>query len=240
MRIRRSARLVTGLAIPLAIAFGCETRDNRDSEASASAAALGVPPQSDQDKTLYALGAMMGRTLERFSLTESEWVWVAQGAADRALGRETAVDPESHQAQIQAMFQERTGPSPESLAVHQKFLDEQASSEGAQRTASGLIITELVAGSGESPGPTDAVEVHYHGTLPDGTVFDSSVDRDQRANFPLNRVIPCWTEGVGLMKVGGKSRLVCPAEIAYGPRGSGKIPPNSPIVFEVELFSIGN
>ena len=94
-------------------------------------------------------------------------------------------------------------------------------------------------GSGAQPRATDVVSVHYHGTLEDGSVFDSSVDRGQPAAFPLNRVIPCWTEGVQLIKVGGKARLVCPAEIAYGARGSPPtIPPDATLVFEVELLEI--
>ena len=110
----------------------------------------------------------------------------------------------------------------------------------ADQTASGLQITHLVEGSGESPGASSRVEVHYHGTLEDGTVFDSSVQRGQPATFPLNRVIACWTEGVQLMKVGGKARLVCPPEIAYGARGTpgGPIPPNATLTFEVELLRI--
>jgi FKBP-type peptidyl-prolyl cis-trans isomerase FkpA len=106
-------------------------------------------------------------------------------------------------------------------------------------TASGLVITHLVEGDGASPGPQDVVVVHYHGTFPDGRVFDSSVDRGQPATFPLNRVIPCWTEGVGLMKVGGKAKLVCPPEIAYGERGAPpRIPANATLHFEVELLDI--
>jgi hypothetical protein len=106
-------------------------------------------------------------------------------------------------------------------------------------SASGLRITHLVEGSGAQPRATDVVSVHYHGTFEDGSVFDSSVDRGQPAAFPLNRVIPCWTEGVQLIKVGGKARLVCPAEIAFGARGSPPtIPPNATLVFEVELLEI--
>lgn len=109
----------------------------------------------------------------------------------------------------------------------------------ATSTGSGLQITEIVAGDGPSPGATDVVVVHYHGTFEDGSVFDSSVERGQKATFPLNRVIPCWTEGVQMMKVGGKSRLLCPPEIAYGARGAPpKIPPNATLTFEVELFEI--
>jgi FKBP-type peptidyl-prolyl cis-trans isomerase len=120
-----------------------------------------------------------------------------------------------------------------------EFLKEAASAEGAVQTESGLIYTEIKAGDGDSPQATDVVKVHYHGTLRDGTVFDSSVERGNPATFPLNRVIPCWTEGVQKMKVGGKSKLVCPSEIAYGDRGSPpKIKPGAALVFEVELLEI--
>jgi FKBP-type peptidyl-prolyl cis-trans isomerase FkpA/FKBP-type peptidyl-prolyl cis-trans isomerase FklB len=113
------------------------------------------------------------------------------------------------------------------------------SEEGAVRTDSGLIMQEIQPGSGDSPAATDRVSVHYHGTLRDGTVFDSSVERGSPATFALNRVIKCWTEGVQTMKVGGKSRLICPPDIAYGNRGAPpKIPPGSVLVFEVELLAI--
>jgi len=111
--------------------------------------------------------------------------------------------------------------------------------ESSITTPSGLTITHIVEGTGPSPKPTDVVKVHYHGTFPDGTVFDSSVDRGQPATFPLSRVIPCWTEGVGMMKVGGKALLVCPPELAYGPNGAPpRIPPNATLNFEVELLAI--
>lgn len=106
-------------------------------------------------------------------------------------------------------------------------------------TASGLTITHLKEGSGPSPTADDVVKVHYHGTFTDGTVFDSSVERGQPAVFPLRRVIPCWTEGVAMMKVGGKARLVCPPELAYGAAGAPpRIPPNATLQFEVELIAI--
>lgn len=104
---------------------------------------------------------------------------------------------------------------------------------------SGLVYRVLKDGTGPSPQPTDTVRVHYKGTFPDGKEFDSSYTRGQPAEFPLNRVIKCWTEGVGLMKVGGKARLVCPPAIAYGERGAGGvIPPNATLHFEVELLGI--
>lgn len=120
--------------------------------------------------------------------------------------------------------------------------DAPASSDSAattEKTATGLEITHLRVGNGPSPKSTDRVQVHYHGTFPDGAVFDSSVDRGQPATFPLNRVIRCWTEGLQLMKVGGKAKLVCPPHIAYGARGAPpKIPANATLHFEVELIDI--
>ena len=106
-------------------------------------------------------------------------------------------------------------------------------------TASGLVFQSLQEGSGQSPLASDTVRVHYRGTLPDGREFDSSYARGTPAEFALNRVIPCWTEGVQMMKPGGKARLTCPPAIAYGERGAGGvIPPNATLVFEVELISV--
>jgi FKBP-type peptidyl-prolyl cis-trans isomerase len=111
--------------------------------------------------------------------------------------------------------------------------------EKTTKTKSGLEITTLKEGTGASPKATDRVEVHYHGTFEDGKVFDSSVERGKPATFPLNRVIRCWTEGLQLIKGGGKARLVCPPKIAYGVRGKPpRIPPNSTLTFEVELLDI--
>jgi len=120
------------------------------------------------------------------------------------------------------------------------YLDKAAAEPGAIRTASGLVYRELKAGTGASPKATDTVKVHYRGTLVDGTEFDSSYKRNEPAQFPLNQVIPCWTEGVQRMKTGGKSQLVCPASIAYGDRGSPPvIPAGATLIFEVELLGIG-
>jgi FKBP-type peptidyl-prolyl cis-trans isomerase FkpA len=104
---------------------------------------------------------------------------------------------------------------------------------------SGVQITHRVIGSGASPKITDRVTVHYHGTFPDGKVFDSTVDRGQPATFPLNKVIDCWTEAVPMLKVGGKAQLVCPPQTAYGPNGQPPlIPPNATLQFEVELIAV--
>ncbi|CAM8634784.1 FkpA FKBP-type peptidyl-prolyl cis-trans isomerases 1 [Comamonadaceae bacterium] len=114
-----------------------------------------------------------------------------------------------------------------------------AKEEGAVVTSSGLVYRSLKEGSGASPKATDKVTVHYKGTFPDGREFDSSYKRGQPIDFPLNGVIACWTEGVQRMKTGGKAKLTCPPEIAYGARGAGGvIPPNSTLVFEVELLGV--
>jgi FKBP-type peptidyl-prolyl cis-trans isomerase FkpA len=119
------------------------------------------------------------------------------------------------------------------------FLAKAASEPGAKKLDSGLVITTLTPGAGASPKATDKVKVNYHGTLVDGTVFDSSIQRGEPVTFPLNGVIRCWTEGLQQMKVGGKSRLVCPPDLAYGDRGAPpRIKPGATLVFEVELLDI--
>ena len=106
-------------------------------------------------------------------------------------------------------------------------------------TKTGLVYQSITEGSGASPAATDTVKVHYKGTFPDGREFDSSYKRGEPTEFPLNRVIPCWTEGVQKMKPGGKARLVCPPAIAYGERGAGNvIPPNATLHFEIELLAV--
>lgn len=108
-----------------------------------------------------------------------------------------------------------------------------------ERTASGLVYESLKDGSGEQPTAQSSVQVHYRGTLANGSEFDSSYKRGQPATFPLNRVIPCWTEGVAKMREGGKAKLTCPPEIAYGSRGAGSaVPPNATLTFEVELLKV--
>lgn len=133
-----------------------------------------------------------------------------------------------------------TGVDRETLDAGKKFLEENLKKDGIKSTASGLQYEVIKEGDGAQPAPTDVVEVHYHGTLLDGTVFDSSVDRGETTSFPLNRVIPGWTEGLQLMKEGGKYRFFIPYDLAYGERGAGAdIKPYSTLIFEVELFKVG-
>jgi FKBP-type peptidyl-prolyl cis-trans isomerase FkpA len=126
------------------------------------------------------------------------------------------------------------------ISCSQSYLDKAAGQPGAIKTASGMIYRELKPGTGPSPTATDTVKVNYRGTLEDGTEFDSSYKRNEPISFPLNQVIPCWTEGVQKMKVGGKSQLVCPANIAYGEEGRPPvIPGGATLNFEIELLGIG-
>ena len=201
----------------------------------------GKPPENDHDKVLYSLGVNVGRNLKsQFHLEPGELDMVSRGMTDTLLGRESEIDADLYGAQLQALARERSAAATELEKVASaKFLEEAATTEGAVRTESGLIITEIETGGGDAPAASDTVKVHYHGTLRDGTVFDSSVQRGKPAEFPLDRVIPCWTEGLQLLKVGGKSKLVCPAEIAYGDRGSPPVIPGGAVLtFEVELLEI--
>ena len=196
--------------------------------------------KTDDDKTLYALGIALSRNLAVFSLKPEELDLVKQGLTDGVLDRQKKVDFDAFSGKIQSLAKARSAVTAEAeKKAAAEFLEKAAAEKGAKKTASGLIISEIKPGTGEAPKATDKVKVHYHGTLRDGTVFDSSVKRGEPATFPLNGVIPCWTEGLQLMKVGGKSKLVCPSAIAYGDRGSPPvIKPGAALVFEVELLEI--
>ena len=211
--------------------FACADQGGESSGAS------GTP--TEDDKIFYSIGLMAGRGFADFKFSDTEFEWVARGVADAAMGREAMANPQDHMAAIQTVHAARVArANAGEVAASEEFLEKEAAMEGAVRSESGLIMRVLVAGEGEQPGPTDEVKVHYHGTLSDGTVFDSSVDRDTPAQFPLERVIPCWQEAIQQMKVGGKSRIVCPASIAYGSRGMGSIPGEAALAFDVELLEI--
>lgn len=195
--------------------------------------------QTDQDKTFYALGLAIGDNVKEFKLTAAELALVTAGLSDSVLGKDPKVDIQQYGPRLQALVQERaTAAANAEKAAAGAFLAEQAEAAGAERSPTGVIYIPTTAGTGASPTATSTVRVHYHGTLRDGTVFDSSVERGEPISFPLNGVIPCWTEGLQKMKVGGKAKLVCPSDQAYGDRGSGPIPGGAALVFEVELLGI--
>lgn len=207
-----------------------------------SLSSMAADLKTEDEKTLYALGAALGGNVASFNLTPAELELVKAGFNDVATHKEPQIEPSAYFPKIQELQNTRMAAAAE---VEKKsgdtYLTKAAAAKGAKKTASGMIYTVLKEGSGASPKATDTVKVHYHGTLTNGKVFDSSVERKEPASFPLNRVIPCWTEGVQLMKVGGKSRLVCPSDIAYGDRGAPPdIKPGATLVFDVELLAIEN
>lgn len=197
-------------------------------------------PTTDEQKTFYALGLAVSQSLAAFNLSEAELALVNAGITDGVLKRTPKVNAQEFMPKVQQLQQSRLAVVSEAEKKQgADFLAKAAAEKGATKTASGLVFSTIKPGTGESPKATDKVKVHYHGTLIDGTVFDSSVERGQPATFPLNGVIPCWTEGVQRMKVGEKSRIVCPSQIAYGDRGAPpKIKPGATLIFEVELLEI--
>ncbi len=219
----------------VSILFACAA-----SPSALRAQPAGTDLETEEQKTLYVLGVALAQQLTSFRLSEQELAIVLEGLRDKALGAEPRVDVQAYGAKLEQLVRRRLEAAAEAEKQASKaFLDKMASEPGAARTESGLIYTEMAAGSGSRPGPTDRVRVHYHGTLRDGTVFDSSIERGQPAEFSLDGVIPCWTEGLQLMRVGGMSRLVCPSEISYGDQGrQPQIPGGSALVFHVELLEI--
>jgi FKBP-type peptidyl-prolyl cis-trans isomerase len=212
--------------------------------------AEGIAFASDNDRVLYAIGVALGSQLTDFNFTEAELDFVAAGFRDATLEEPYAVEMDVYGPQIQRFVEERTRASREAALAEQSaalnaekaasaaFADQIAGEPGAQRSVSGLIFVPITEGTGEMPDATDTVTVHYHGTFRDGTVFDSSVENGEPATFPLSGVIPCWTEGVQKIRVGGKAKLLCPSDIAYQDEGRPGIPGGAALLFEVELIAI--
>ena len=188
---------------------------------------------TDEQKTIYALGLSMYRSMGvgQFDLSPAELAIVQRAISDAAANK-SAINLDEWGPKIQPWAQARV--ARESAA----FLTKAAAEPGAIKTPSGLIYRDTTPGTGPSPAATDTVKVNYRGTFTDGTEFDSSYKRNQPAEFVLNRVIPCWTEGVQRMKVGGKAKLVCPASVAYGDQGRPGIPPGATLIFDIELLGI--
>jgi FKBP-type peptidyl-prolyl cis-trans isomerase FkpA len=205
-----------------------------------TSSALAQPAlDTDEQKTLYALGVVLGNNIQPFDLSSAELAVVAAGLGDAALGNEYRVDMQTYGPRIQQLADSRAASrSAGEKEASAEFVDTMSKEPGAERSPSGVIYIPISVGSGANPTATDTVRVHYHGTLRDGSVFDSSVERGEPISFPLNGVIPCWTEGVQKMKVGGKAKLVCPSETAYGDVGQGPIPGGAALVFEIELLGI--
>lgn len=235
--------LLCGLALVPSGELRAQSTPAAPKAAPAAQAAPAAPPAApavDPKQTMYALGVLLSSPLESFSLTPAELDQVLAGIRDSVLKKSALPNPEAYGPRIQELQNTRMA----ALAARQKelgksFIAKAAAAPGATRLASGIVVTPVKAGTGAAPKSTDEVTVHYEGRLVDGTVFDSSLRRGEPATFPLGGVIPCWTEAVPQIKVGGKSRIVCPPETAYGERGSPpRIPGGSTLVFEVELLDI--
>ncbi len=240
-------RLIAVLILPYltcaAFAGATQAAPQANTSAKASLAPKTSDLQTDDQKTIYALGVWMGQKLSQqmslFNLSDSEMKLAEMGLSDQLHGRALKADLATFGPKLNELAKTRS----EAAAKKQKelstaFLAKSIKEPGAKKSSSGLLYFSVKEGSGASPKATDTVRVHYTGTFPDGKVFDSSVERGQPAEFPLNGVIPCWTEGVQKMKVGGKAKLICPSDIAYGDQGRPGIPGGATLVFQIELLEI--
>lgn len=192
------------------------------------------------DKLSYAWGMALGQQLRGMGVENLDKEAFNEAVAAAFDGKETKISAEEAQKLIQEYLQELTSKKEAQIkAVGEKFLAENGKKENVITTASGLQYMVEKEGTGAQPAATDEVTVHYTGKLLDGTVFDSSVSRGEPATFPLNRVFPGWTEGVQLMKEGGKYTFFIPSDLAYGPQGvPNAIPPHSTLIFDVELIKV--
>ncbi len=196
--------------------------------------------ESDTDKEIYSLGLSVARNLAIFNLSEAEIQVLQAGISDGVLGKTPKVDLATYGPKLQELAKARSAQSAEiEKKAAEEFLKKAAAEKGAAKTESGLVFSDITPGKGGSPTADSTVKVNYKGTLRDGTVFDSSYERKAPVTFGLKQVIPCWTEGLQKMKVGGKAKLVCPSSIAYGDRGAPPlIKPGAALAFEVELLDI--
>jgi len=210
------------------------------SACSKEAVTADVALETENQKTLYAIGMIISNQLQTFALSEEELAPIVQGMMDGIKGEPSQVDMGVYEAKINELVAERSAiVAAKEAAASNSYLEQFESDESIVKTASGALVKMLEEGTGETPVAGDTVMVHYEGTLIDGTVFDSSLSRGSPATFPLSGVIPCWTEGLQKIKVGGKAQLICPANTAYGERGvPPKIGPGATLIFEVNLLEI--
>lgn len=195
---------------------------------------------TEHQKVLYAVGQVLADQVGVFALTPEELKSVEQGLRDGVTGAKSAVDMTVYGPRIKPLAEERAAAAAKkSEAQGEALLARAAAEKGARKGAGGIIYRSLRAGSGATPKAEDTVTVNYRGTLPDGKEFDSSYKRGQPADLALGGVIKCWSTGLQMMKVGGKAKLTCPPQTAYGERSvGGVIPANSTLTFEIELLAI--
>jgi FKBP-type peptidyl-prolyl cis-trans isomerase len=213
--------------------------------APAEKPASAVPPATTPENVSYAIGTMIAGNLKQQGI-KVDLAELNKGIADVLEGRKPRMDQAQCQQVVMAYQQQQMKDQQEKSAASgdknkkdgAAFLEKNGKREGVVTTASGLQYEVLKKGDGAKPKATDKVKVHYHGTLTDGKVFDSSVDRGEPISFPLNGVIKGWTEGLQLMPTGSKYKFFIPSELAYGPNGQGDIGPNAVLIFDVELLGI--
>ena len=217
-----------------------ETSGSQAGDASADAGTIAGSEPTEEENLLYFLGSESARRLDPLALTESEKEAVLEAFRETLNGTGRELDRAVFEPKMREFFTTRM--QAEAVAEREAgaaLLVEASQTPGSTVAESGFVLIVTEEGTGEMPTAESIVKVHYHGTLRDGTVFDSSVDRGEPAAFPLNRVIKCWSEGVAMMKVGTKAKLICPPETAYGDRGAGEsIPGGAVLTFEVELLEI--
>ncbi len=197
-------------------------------------------PKSEEEKTFYAVGGLFGAKLKDLNLTEQEVAQIVSGVKDGALNAKMKVDPAQYGTKVQELFRKRFSQRTDGEKKKgAEYLETYLKDGSAKKTESGLAYKIIEEGTGKTPKETDKVKVHYEGKLIDGTVFDSSIERKKPVSFPLNRVIKGWTEGLQLVKTGGKIQLVIPSDLAYGDHGAApKIPGGATLIFDVELIEI--
>jgi FKBP-type peptidyl-prolyl cis-trans isomerase FklB len=237
-------RPLTILCAATLVFVGCGKNDKEAKAPTPAAAKPGVVQglETNEQKLSYGIGYNFGSSISKQSDFVADRSAIKAGLEDALAGSKTRIS----EADIQAAFtvvRERAmvasnAAGEKNLAAGNAFLAKNKARSGVTTTASGLQYEVLTKGSGAKPKASDTVVVHYHGTLIDGTVFDSSVERGEPASFTVGGVIKGWIEALQLMSVGDKWKLYIPAELAYGPRAAGKIPPNSALIFEVQLISI--
>ncbi|MDC3115791.1 FKBP-type peptidyl-prolyl cis-trans isomerase [Bacteroidota bacterium] len=194
---------------------------------------------NELEKVSYSIGINVATSIKSEGLDSINSFYISKGFQDVFENKDLAINIEESNKIIGEYFNKKQDAKNQRLAIDSKiFLEQNKQKDGVMTTVSGLQYLILSEGKGNNPNLNDNVTVHYHGTLIDGTIFDSSVDRKQPATFPLNGVIPGWQEALQMMSVGSKWKIFIPSELAYGESGAGAIGPNSTLIFEVELLSI--
>jgi FKBP-type peptidyl-prolyl cis-trans isomerase FkpA len=197
--------------------------------------------ENDDQKYLYFWGTTLGRQLAAAGISAPQDVqWVLQGLQDQVDRTAPEFGAEYPSLLSNYLLRRSNAAAEAETKVSSEHVKAMAAEKGAQMTASGLVFTEIAAGRGDTPTAKSRIKVHYTGTLRDGTVFDSSHARNQPLETRLDKVIACWTEALPMMRVGGKARITCPAELAYGARGNRNIPGGAALTFEVELLGVEN